>query len=217
MGQDKALLEFCGRPMVEIAVEKLRRFCAAVSIAGNRDDLASFAPVVQERRLEAGPAAGIEAGLAACEQPWAMFIPVDVPLVPGELLRLWAERMVAGVSAEEDEGIAGYEYQGSCLEVLGSRQSAFCMLRRGNLQHYTRALDGEQYRLAFIYDELRRLGRDGWPIHDAAAFSPLIQPTAVELEFWFSNVNDRKELEVAELWAKTWRGRAAGAASMSPG
>ena len=29
MGEDKALLRFCGRPMVQIAVEKLRGFCAA--------------------------------------------------------------------------------------------------------------------------------------------------------------------------------------------
>src|ERR1700761_8141432 len=85
MGRDKALLTFRGRPMVEIAVEKLRGFCSAVSIAGNREDLSSFAPVVTETRVDCGPAAGIEAGLQACTELWAMFVPVDVPLVPGEL------------------------------------------------------------------------------------------------------------------------------------
>ena len=92
MGEDKALLRFCGRPMVEIAVEKLRGFCEEVTIAGNREDLAGFAPVVRESRTGVGPAAGVEAGLGAARQEWAMFLPVDVPLVPEELLRRWAQR-----------------------------------------------------------------------------------------------------------------------------
>jgi molybdopterin-guanine dinucleotide biosynthesis protein A len=33
MGEDKALLQFRGRALVEIAVEKLRTFCAQVSIS----------------------------------------------------------------------------------------------------------------------------------------------------------------------------------------
>jgi molybdopterin-guanine dinucleotide biosynthesis protein A len=90
MGADKALLRFCGRPMVEIAVEKLRGFCAEVTIAGNRGDLAGFAPVVTETRVGVGPGAGIEAGLRVAKEAWAMFIPVDVPFVPEELLRRWA-------------------------------------------------------------------------------------------------------------------------------
>ena len=35
MGVDKATLPFQGRPMVEIALEKLRGFCADVSIVGD--------------------------------------------------------------------------------------------------------------------------------------------------------------------------------------
>ena len=85
MGQDKALLRFRGRPMAEIGVEKLREFCAAVSISGNREDLSGFAPIVAEERLDAGPVAGIEAALKCCREPWAMFIPVDVPMMPTHL------------------------------------------------------------------------------------------------------------------------------------
>ena len=58
MGKDKALLQFSGRPMVKIAVEKLREFCAEVRIAGSREDLSGFAPVVMDESEEAGPAAG---------------------------------------------------------------------------------------------------------------------------------------------------------------
>ena len=91
MGTDKALLELGGAPLVEIAVEKLRTFCEHVSVSGNREDLARFAEVVPETRTGEGPAAGIEAGLRAAREDWAMFVPVDVPLVPAELLRRWCE------------------------------------------------------------------------------------------------------------------------------
>jgi molybdopterin-guanine dinucleotide biosynthesis protein A len=60
MGEDKALLQFYGRPMVEIAVEKLRSVCEEVGIVGNRDDLGEFAAVVREglRRDCTRPASG---------------------------------------------------------------------------------------------------------------------------------------------------------------
>ena len=146
MGEDKALLRFCGRPMVEIAVEKLRGFCAEVSIVGNREDLVEFAPVVREERVDVGPAAGIEAGLKASRQDWAMFVPVDVPLVPGELLRRWAEEALrVGMSV-------------SFLGVSG-KQPAFCLLQRRRLGAFAQALDSGERRLeVLLHLTLRRMG-----------------------------------------------------------
>lgn len=207
MGRDKALLAFRGRPMVEIAIEKLRGFCAEVSIAGNRNDLSRFAPVVGEQRCEAGPAAGIEAGLLACGQPWAMFVPVDVPLVPGELLRRWAEATLHG--PEPDEHGQEGEYYSTCLQSLGVNQPAFLMARPLQASIYTEQLNRGQGRLETVRDEMRRLYNKGNAFLEAALFSPLARPTQAEMNFWFSNVNTQSELEVAELWAETWAGPAA--------
>jgi len=185
MGVDKALLRFGGRVMVEIAVEKLRGLCAEVSIAGNRDDLIEFAPVVREERLAAGPGAGVEAGLKACTQPWALFVPVDVPLVPVEFLRLWCgEALRYGMSV-------------SYLGVMG-KQPAFCLLRRERLASFSQLLDGGERRLEVLlnltasedgyasrmYDE-----RDlyGWPDYQG--------PDEATLERWFANVNTPEDLE----------------------
>ena len=140
MGEDKALLAFCGRSLVEIAVEKLRGFCAEVSIAGNREDLAAFAPVVSETRLEAGPGAGIEAGLRAAVCDWVLFTPVDVPLVPAELLRNWVEAML-GAEREHGGKVLG-PLVCSCLRTGAQRQPTFCLLRRGVLPTVARQLDG---------------------------------------------------------------------------
>ncbi len=192
MGEDKALLRVCGRPMVEIAVEKLREFCAEVGIAGNRDDLAEFAPVVREARLNQGPAAGIEAGLLVATQPWVMFIPVDVPLVPVGLLHRWCEETLR---------------VGKCVSYLGMggrMQPAFCLLQRDRLAAFTRVLNGGERRLevllnrsadadgyaSWVYDEHELYGR----IEDRA-------PREETLERWFLNVNTPQDLVEAEAWA----------------
>lgn len=187
MGEDKALLRFCGRPMVEIAVEKLRGFCAEVGIAGNREDLAGFAPVVREARVEMGPAAGVEAGLGVAIQPWAMFMPVDVPLVPGELLRNWAEAVLAldGVSA-------------SYLHC-GRDQPAFCMLRRECLGRFFEALEAGERRLGTLLD----LASGGflWR-YDVDDLYGESGPALEISERWFKNVNTPEELAEAEAWAR---------------
>ncbi len=192
MGVDKATLPFRGWPMVEIAVEKLRGFCADVSIVGNRDDLAGYATVVQEQRLDVGPAAGIEAGLKFARQEWAMFIPVDVPLVPEKLLRLWCEEALR---------------VGMTVSYLGvtHKQPAFCLLKRERLVSFTHLLNGGERRLevllnlaasadncaSWMYDELDLYG---YPDYQG--------PDNETLTHWFSNVNSPADLAEAEAWAK---------------
>src|SRR6185437_8626930 len=63
MGRDKAMLELAGKPLVQRAVEKLRRVCAEVFVVGNRPELEAYAPVVQDLHEECGPLGGIEAAL----------------------------------------------------------------------------------------------------------------------------------------------------------
>ena len=188
MGQDKALLRFGGRPLVEIAVEKLRGFCGEVSIAGNRDDLTGYAGVVREMRLDAGPAAGVEAGLMAAAQPWVMFVPVDVPLVPEELLRAWVQAVI-------DKGGEGCGV--SYLVVNEKRQPAFCVMRREALGSVRAALDRGERRLTNVLKGIGEEGEAGWlSVCDAADFAAT--PTPLDMELWFSNVNTPEELVEAE-------------------
>jgi molybdenum cofactor guanylyltransferase len=193
MGVDKATMLFCGRPMVEIAVEKLRGVCAEVSIVGNREDLVGFAPVVPEARLNVGPAAGIEAGLRAATQPWAMFVPVDVPLVPEELLRSW-------VAAVIEEGGAGCGV--SFLRVNKEKQPAFCAILREGLGSVAAALERGERRLADILASLDEDGKGRLWACDAESFAPKISPTYLNMERWFCNVNTPQELLEAEAWVR---------------
>jgi molybdopterin-guanine dinucleotide biosynthesis protein A len=187
MGEDKALLRFCGRPMVEIAVEKLREFCAVVTIAGNREDLAGFAPVVRETRVDVGPAAGIEAGLRVAAQPWAMFMPVDVPLIPEEVLRRWAEAVLW-----MDGIAASYLYH-------GRDQPAFCMLRRECLGRFSEALEGGERRLGVLLD---RASENFQWVYDLDVLYEEGGPAPEIRARWFANVNTPEELAEAEAWAR---------------
>lgn len=192
MGEDKALLKVGGIPMVQIAVEKLRTLCAEVWIAGNRGDLAGFAPVVEESRVGMGPGAGVEAGLGAAREEWAMFVPVDVPLVPVDLLRRWVEEaMGVGMTVS---------YLG-----IGGKQPAFCLLKRERRDAFSRLLDGGERRLevllngaaaadgysSWMYDEVELFGRAEGGL-----------PNEETLERWFKNVNTPEDLVEAEAWAR---------------
>jgi molybdopterin-guanine dinucleotide biosynthesis protein A len=175
MGTDKALLNFRGRSLVEIAVEKLRGFCVEVSIVGEREDLSLFAPVVTGERADCGPAAGIEAGLKAATGEWAMFVPVDVPLVPEELLRRWAEDVIA-------MGKGGLTV--SYLSSEARAHPTFCMLRRDCLEDVSKILDNGERKLSKIFEIVGNVERFD-EMHDR----------------WFVNINTRQDLTEAEAWA----------------
>ena len=172
MGRDKALLEIGGKPMVQIAVEKLRSFCAEVSIVGEREDLAGFAPVIRGERQGLGPAAGIEAGLQASGEPWALFMPVDVPLVPSKLLRRW----VAGAVGSGTAG--GGEY----LVAAGRPQPAFCLLSSSVAEVWHQGVSTGERRLENL---LRGAGAMARSVEGIPWFAAAAQ----EADLWFRNVN----------------------------
>jgi molybdenum cofactor guanylyltransferase len=86
MGRDKALTLFGGRPLVEIALETLREAGVPASISGARSDLSGFASVVEDAMPDRGPLAGICAALVATSAERAVFLSVDLPLLPASLI-----------------------------------------------------------------------------------------------------------------------------------
>jgi molybdopterin-guanine dinucleotide biosynthesis protein A len=86
MGQDKALVALDGRPLIAHALAVLQQAGLGARIAGGRAELAEFAPVVEEFAPDRGPLGGICAALAATEARRAVFLPVDLPLLPASLV-----------------------------------------------------------------------------------------------------------------------------------
>ena len=190
MGVDKATLEFRGRPMVEIAVEKLRGFCAEVGICGNREDLNRFAPVVLEERVDAGPAAGVEAGLKAATQEWVLFVPVDVPLIPAEVLRRWAE---VSLEMSASGGFDAFHL------YAGRDQPAFCILRRTCAVRFFEVLDGGERRLSQLLHKVTQGSQRSLDMND---LYPTAHPNVDAVDRWFMNINTPEDLAVAEAFAE---------------
>jgi molybdopterin-guanine dinucleotide biosynthesis protein A len=145
---------------------------------------------VRERRLDAGPAAGIESGLAASEQPWALFIPVDVPLVPVELLRRWCEEALRMNMPVSFLGIS-------------QKQAAFCLMRRERSASLTRLLDEGERKLEVLLNRAAEADDSAswmYDAYDLYGYPDYRGPDEQTLERWFINVNTPQELATAEHW-----------------
>ena len=92
MGTEKSLLDFGGRPLIAHAVGILAAAGLPVSIAGAhaeaRSRLEPYAPLIPDTEPGLGPLGGICTALASTTAAYGVFLPVDVPLLPGSLIRL---------------------------------------------------------------------------------------------------------------------------------
>ena len=86
MGEDKALVRLGGQPLVLHALDTLRGAGLTASLAGGSQDVAEFAPLVQDSQPGLGPLAGICAALAPTSARLAVFLPIDLPLLPASLI-----------------------------------------------------------------------------------------------------------------------------------
>jgi len=86
MGADKALELLAGRPLIAHGLAILREAGLSAFIAGARSPLADFAPVVEDRQPGLGPLSGMCAALASASACRAVFVPVDLPLLPASLI-----------------------------------------------------------------------------------------------------------------------------------
>ena len=88
MGRDKALLPWAGSTLVEHALLRLREVCTDVRIlSGPEARYAGYGATVHTDVVrDAGPLAGLHAGLLSLAAPLGLFLGVDTPLVPPALL-----------------------------------------------------------------------------------------------------------------------------------
>lgn len=89
MGQDKALLEINGKPMIQNVSELLRGFCDEIIVASSNNDHARFGDFMVSDIFEnAGPQAGIHAGLLAAKNDKCIVISCDTPFITKKVLEV---------------------------------------------------------------------------------------------------------------------------------
>lgn len=92
MGREKALIEFAGQPLVSHALAILRGAGLDAAIVGPRPIFGAIAPVIEDAKAGRGPLAGVCAALASTSARWAVFLPVDMPLLPASLVAVLVRR-----------------------------------------------------------------------------------------------------------------------------
>jgi molybdopterin-guanine dinucleotide biosynthesis protein A len=196
MGRDKALLHFAGRPLIEYALATLRKAGVPAVIAGAsptaESDLAAYAPILRDAQPGLGPLAGICAALEAASARYAVFIPVDLPLLPPTLVKyLLYHARITGRAV-------------TVSSVNGFRQTFPVVLDRSALPALRSELQcGKRGCLSAFEAAAESLGQ---PVAEVAV-EMLVQSGQVAHPFglpplrWFLNVNTPQDLQRAEaLW-----------------
>jgi molybdopterin-guanine dinucleotide biosynthesis protein A len=90
MGRDKSALPVAGMTLLEWMVQRLGpRFMETIVAGAPAPEAAREAP---DRRADAGPLAGIEAGLLAASSPYVFVVACDMPRASARLAALLIER-----------------------------------------------------------------------------------------------------------------------------
>lgn len=88
-GIDKGLLELDGEPLVQRVVRRLAGQVGTLLLSANRNldryRALGFEPLTDGAYPDAGPLAGLRAGLLACATPWLLAAPCDMPFLPLDL------------------------------------------------------------------------------------------------------------------------------------
>jgi molybdenum cofactor guanylyltransferase len=108
MGRDKAWVESGGKPLIQLAVEKVRELgIAEIFLSGRpgKDYSALKCPVLFDREPGFGPLGGIERGLHASAAPLVLVLAVDLPQMNSTFLRkivARCDRLTGAVPQLED-------------------------------------------------------------------------------------------------------------------
>ncbi|MFM8322781.1 MAG: molybdenum cofactor guanylyltransferase [Chloroflexota bacterium] len=166
MGQDKALLSFLGRPLIERLVERLQPVAAELLITTNRPQAYAFLwlPLVQDRIPGRGALGGLYTALSAAGQPLVAVVACDMPFASPALLAAQRDALVASAAMQPAADIA-------IPRLPGGLEPFHAVYRRETcLPHIAAALEANRWRADswfsqvslryFEEDELRRYEPD---------------------------------------------------------
>jgi molybdopterin-guanine dinucleotide biosynthesis protein A len=187
MGTDKALVRLGGEPLISRALDTLRESGLDPAIAGARSSLSTYGRVIEDAGR--GPLGGICAALESLRSDYAVFLSVDTPLLPSNLIRL-----LLVTALQTEAGI-------TITSVNGFAQTFPVVVHRSLLPALQSQLETGK---GGCYSALRAAAdQAGRPLR-IVAVEHLVQagqiehPDAVPAACWFLNVNTPADLAQAE-------------------
>jgi molybdopterin-guanine dinucleotide biosynthesis protein A len=202
MGRDKALLEFADRPLVAHALSIFNEAGIPAMIAGAaspaRASLEAFAPVVEDASSGLGPLSGICAALSVNSARYAVFLPVDLPLLPASLL----------VYLLRSAGITGSVI--TVASVSGFTQTFPVVLDRAALPALQNELHSQRYVCFSAFQAASAVAGQSVSsvaVELLAQTGEVFHPLGLPPIHWFINLNTPDDLARAEELQYTLRGR----------
>ena len=186
MGSDKASAVFAGKTLLARSLDLLHEAGLRASIAAARSDLSAYAPVIHDRARQAGPLGGVCAAMAGSAEPWAVFVPVDLPLLPASLLSylMWHAR-ITGAAV-------------TVASVNGFVQTFPAVLARSALPFLEEELgNGRGSCIAAFRAAGAARGMSTVPVELLAQAGQVEDRHGLAAPFWFLNVNTPADLERA--------------------
>ncbi len=176
MGTNKALLQLNGKTVIEGIVEKLENIVDDIIIVTNTFEDYAFLhlPMVEDKRKNMGPLAGIEAGLAAAKTERNLIVACDMPFISVDLGKYLLSLLG--------------EYQGAVPEISGQLHPLFAAYRKDVNEAVTQLLQENQLRIRHFLQH----------IHVKIVKKELLQSLEIENEeLTFFNMNSPDEYHKA--------------------
>jgi molybdopterin-guanine dinucleotide biosynthesis protein A len=194
MGRDKALVELGGQPLIARGLETLRGAGLDPAIAGAQGPLERFARVVPDETSGQGPLGGVCAGLGSTRADRAVFLSVDLPLIPASLIgyllyhSIVSGRLVTLASVNCFAQTFPVVLRREALPVLSAELGAG---RGGCLAAFRQAAEA-------VHEEVSVL-----PAEMLVQAGQVADPKGLPPARWFLNVNSPEELERAGSLVQT--------------
>lgn len=191
MGQDKSRISFRGVPLVQHAVALLRAVGLDPRIAGAREDLSAFAPIVADDPdyPGLGPLSGICPALEAAAARFAVFIPVDLPLLPPSLVGYLIHHAQVTDSAITLASIGGFLQTFPVVVDCAAAPALKTSLRSQNRKCLT-AFRAATDALAKAFSVV--------PVELLLQSGQVCDPSGLPPQAWFLSINTPEDLSRAE-------------------
>lgn len=194
LGRDKVLLPWRGQTLLAHAVARLQQICQTVYVCGNRPDLREHlpqsVPMVPDAHDDAGPLGGIVPALEISHHAWNLFLAVDLPLVPVEIL----SRLIAVIIDRH----ATSPHIKCILPTAEKRPQPLCALYHKSLERpMRRALDEGNYKVLDAVQYASRFEDTSQPVvcYVEMETLPLGQRSSPGIvSDWFLNINTVEDL-----------------------
>jgi molybdopterin-guanine dinucleotide biosynthesis protein A len=187
MGQDKALVPLAGKPLIQHALDLLRAAGLPARIAGARNDLNRYAPVIPDDTSGRGPLSGICTALRRTATDLALFLTIDLPLMPPSLLHyLIAHATLTGRAV-------------TLPSISGFPQTFPAVIRRDALPLLETELEAGR---GGCFAAFQAAGASIIPVEMIVQTGHVSDPRGLPPFRWFTNANTPAELKKLEALSR---------------